>query len=119
MRWLQKEFAMHLFRSLIVTGLLLVPLHAFAQTGGAGRANPGVLGESLNNSNPNPSLNPNSPLPPAPGTNGAGTARPSGSSSNVGAGVTTGSAAGSTANAKIRAEDPSIDKKIKSICRGC
>jgi hypothetical protein len=124
---------MRQFRSLIVVGLLLVPLHAFAQSspgggatsgttgiggGAAARPNPGVLSDSLNSpaaqsTAPNPGAASNPSTPSAPGTNSAGTAQSSGA-------MTTGSAAGSTAqDAKIRAEDPKIDKKIKSICRGC
>ncbi len=132
-------------RSLIFASLLLIPLQAaVAQTSGgaastgaapsAGRANPGALGESINNSNPNPSLNANpSVSPSAPGTNSAGTAQSSGSSANTGAGVTTGSAPSRTSGSvggvdaqgpnktgdPIRAEDANVDKKIKSICKGC
>jgi len=139
---------MRLPRSLIFAGLMLVPLQAaVSQTSGgtattgtspsAGRASPGAVGESLNHSNPNPSLNPSvsgtSPLPNAPGTNNAGTALPSGSSASNAAGVTTGSA-GNRTGARVggvnaqgpnkRGDDPipgdpTLDKKIKSICRGC
>jgi hypothetical protein len=138
---------MHLPRSLIAASLLMIPLHAFAQTSGGasspgaspstGGANPGVVGQSLNNSNPNPSLNPSvsgtPSTPSAPGTNSAGTAQSSGSSANVGTGVTTGSASSraggrvdgveaqgpNKAGDPIRAEDAALDKKIKSICKGC
>ena len=66
--------------------------------------------------------------PPAPGTNTAGTARSSGA--GVGSGVTTGSgtSAGSgtdmtgpqrSGDAEIAKENKEVDRKIKSICRGC
>jgi hypothetical protein len=71
-------------------------------------------------------------LPASPGTNSAGTAQASGSasSSNARSGVTTGAArqapggvnaTGPRTNgdAAIDAEDQAIDRKIKSICRGC
>jgi hypothetical protein len=68
--------------------------------------------------------------PPAPGTNTAGTAQPSGSGVNTGSGVTTGSgrSAGSgtdmtgpqrSGDAAINEENKEVDRKIKSICRGC
>jgi hypothetical protein len=68
--------------------------------------------------------------PPAPGTNAAGTAQSSGAGVNTDSGVTTGSGrgAGSATNmtgphtsgdAEINAENKEVDRKIKSICRGC
>jgi hypothetical protein len=66
--------------------------------------------------------------PPAPGTNTAGTAQSSGAGVNTGSGVTTGSArsTGSTVtgpqwsgDAEINEENKEVDRKIKSICRGC
>ena len=110
---------MRVARQLIFASLLLVPLHAFAQSGGAtGPVNPGVLNDSLNN-NPaaRSSVTPSSPSPnavtaPPPGTNSAGTAQSSGGSTTVGMGS-------SRTDDAIRAEDPKIDKKIKSICKGC
>jgi hypothetical protein len=79
-------------------------------------------------------------IPTAPGTNTAGTANPSGSPGAAnGAGSTsstTGTANNRAANggridgtvtpgpsmpgdAEIRAEDPKVDAKVKSICKGC
>ena len=60
--------------------------------------------------------------PPAPGTNTAGTARSSGA--GVGSGVTTGSGTDMTGpqrsgDAEIAKENKEVDRKIKSICRGC
>ena len=123
---------MRVSRFLFAIGLL-VPLHAYAQSspggsaasgttgvgsGATARPNPGVLSDSLNSpaaqsTAPNPGAASNPSTPNAPGTNSAGTAQASGS-------MTTGSAVGSTKeDDRIRAEDPRIDKKIKSICRGC
>jgi hypothetical protein len=66
---------------------------------------------------------------PPPGTNSAGTAQSSGSSLNREPGTTTGSAALGTGRARtepttspdtaINAENNTIDRKLKSICRGC
>lgn len=90
----------------------------------------------LNNSGNDPSGAGNSAkIPTAPGTNSAGTAHSSGSaasgSSSAGSGATTGStstrAAGGTdaegpnksGDAAIDAEDKAVDRKLKSICKGC
>lgn len=63
---------------------------------------------------------------PAPGTNSAGTAQSSGT--NRGPGVTTGAGLGSgraatepatNADAAVQAENQLLDRKLKSICRGC
>lgn len=63
-----------------------------------------------------------------PGTNNSGTAQSSGAASNRGAGVTTGSALGSgraatepatNTDAAVKAENQLLDRKLKSICRGC
>jgi hypothetical protein len=65
--------------------------------------------------------------PPAPGTNSAGTAQSSGSGA-TGDGVTTGSGRGAktditgpqrNGDAAIGEENKEVDRKIKSICRGC
>jgi hypothetical protein len=87
----------------------------------------------LNNSGNDPSGAGNSSklaAPPPPGTNSAGTANSSGAAANSGAGVTTGSARSAPAgtavtdpqtngDAAIDAEDKQINRKLKSICRGC
>jgi hypothetical protein len=87
----------------------------------------------LNNAGEDPSGAANSSRlasPPASGTNSAGTAQSSGSGVNTGSGVTTGSgrSAGSGADmtgpqrsgdAAINEENKEVDRKIKSICRGC
>ena len=67
--------------------------------------------------------------PQTPGTNSSGTAQSAGSGVNTGNGVTTGSArSGSrtditgpqrSGDAAIGEENKEVDRKIKSICRGC
>jgi hypothetical protein len=98
---------------------------------------PGNVG-GLNNSGNDPSGAGNSAKiasPHAPGTNSAGTANSSGSSNSSGSAVTTGSrtsgsassAPGGTAvtgpntkgDAAVDAEEKAVDRKIKSICKGC
>jgi hypothetical protein len=60
-----------------------------------------------------------------PGTNSAGTANSSGSvGTNTGAGLGNGDTAamdGSprTGDAKVDAQDKAVDRKVKSICKGC
>ena len=66
---------------------------------------------------------------PPPGTNSAGTAQSSGGALNRDSGVTTGSAGMGSGKAAtppatspdtaIREENATIDRKLKSICRGC
>ena len=67
---------------------------------------------------------------PAPGTNSANTAQSSGAGVNSGSGVTTGSAGSlgtgtaatrpqESTDAAINAENKTIDRKLKGICRGC
>jgi hypothetical protein len=132
---------MRISRSIIFAGMLLLPFQAMAQgTGGSAAstgASPGAVSGSLSNPNPGSQTSPNNlnsagqpTLPNPPGTNSAGTAQSSGSSAGSGGSVTTGSAGNRTGginaqgpnrpgDAEIRAEDPKIDKKIKSICKGC
>jgi hypothetical protein len=95
----------------------------------SGPANAG----GLNNSGNDPSGAGNSAKvvsPPPPGTNSAGTANSSGSSATTGSSMTTGSARtapGGTAatgpsqsgDVAVDAENKAIDRKLKSICRGC
>jgi hypothetical protein len=109
--------------------------------GSAGAGTAGVSGVpsgpanagGLNNSGNDPSGAGNSAkvaAPPAPGTNSAGTANSSGSPATTGSSMTTGSArpaAGGTSatdpsvnsDVAIDAEGKAIDRKLKSICRGC
>jgi hypothetical protein len=87
----------------------------------SGPANAG----GLNNSGNDPSGAGNSAklASPPPGTNSAGTANSSGSPGTSGSSMTTGSArpaAGDTSgDAAVDAENKAIDRKLKSICRGC
>jgi hypothetical protein len=98
--------------SLMVASVLLLPLPAMAQSGnsgGVGGSGSGSAGVTTGTGTGAPNMK----MPDAPGVNSAGTAQSSGS-------VTSGSALGSSdEDAKIRAEDPKVDKKIGSICKGC
>jgi hypothetical protein len=88
----------------------------------------------LNNAGNDPSGAGNSAKvtsPPPPGTNSAGTANSSGSSATTESSTTTGSARRATdgtsatgpstsGDAAVDAEDPTaINRKLKSICKGC
>ena len=54
------------------------------------------------------------------GTNTAGTAQSSGGGVNTGSGVTTGSGrSAKDVDTEITEENKTVDRKIKSICRGC
>jgi hypothetical protein len=98
--------------SLFIAGALLLPLQAAGQSGSVGNSGGGTAGVTTGTGTGATGA-PNVGMPGPPGVNSAGTAQSSG-------GRTTGAASGSTAeDEKIRAEDPKIDKKIKSICKGC
>jgi hypothetical protein len=67
---------------------------------------------------------------PSPGTNSSGTAQSSGAGANTGSGVTTGSGRSTrsgadmtgpqrSGEAAIGEKNKEVDRKIKSICRGC
>ncbi|MDN5005817.1 hypothetical protein ACFQZO_33740 [Bradyrhizobium sp. GCM10027634] len=89
---------------IVVFGLAAMPAMSFAQgAGGSSGSTGGVT---------------NAPAPP-PGTNSLGTAQSSGA--NTAPGVTTGAASGTNpdADATVSAENRLLDKKMKSICRGC
>ena len=91
----------------VIFALAAMPAVSFAQaTGGVGGSTGGSVGSAGGVAN--------SPAPP-PGTNSLGTAQ----SSGPGAGVTTGTGGGGAADATINAENKQLDKKVKSICRGC
>ena len=97
---------------LIIASALLIPLHAVAQSGGVGGSGSGAAGVTTGTARSTTGA-PAVTMPGPPGTNSSGTAQSSGRG-------TSGAAAASVADdEKIRAEDPKIDKKIKSICRGC
>lgn len=96
---------------ILIFALAAVPAVAFAQaTGGSA----GSTGSSTGGSAGSTGGVANSPAPP-PGTNSLGTAQ----SSGPGSGVTTGSGSGGAADATVNAENRMLDKKLKSICRGC
>lgn len=89
---------------IVIFALAATPAISFAQTtGGSTGSTVGV---------------PKAPAPP-PGTNSLGTAQSSGA--NTAPGVTTGAASGSNADADatVSTENRQLDKKMKSICRGC
>ena len=89
---------------IVIFSLAAMPAVSFAQgTGGSTGSTGGVA---------------NSPASP-PGTNNLGTAQSSGA--NTAPGVTTGAAssANSDADATVSTENRLLDKKMKSICRGC
>jgi hypothetical protein len=87
---------------IVILSLAAMPAIAFAQatggTAGSGGSTGGVAGSSSS----------------APGTNSLGTAQ----SSGLGSGLTTGNVGGS-GDAAVNAENRMLDKKLKSICRGC
>lgn len=86
---------------IVILSLAAVPAVSFAQaTGGANR---GSVGGVANSS------------APAPGTNSLGTAQSSGA--NTAPGVTAGAA--TSPDAAVSAENKLLDRKLKSICRGC
>ncbi|RTE91849.1 MULTISPECIES: hypothetical protein [Bradyrhizobium] len=92
---------------ILIFALAAMPAVAFAQaTGGSAGSSGGAAGSAGGVAN--------SPAPP-PGTNSLGTAQ----SSGPGAGVTTGSGTSGAADAAVNAENRMLDKKLKSICRGC
>lgn len=89
---------------IVIFSVAAMPAMSFAQgTAGATGSTGGVA---------------NAPAPP-PGTNSLGTAQSSGA--NAAHGVTTGAASGTNRDidAKVNAENQLLDKKMKSICRGC
>ena len=89
---------------IVIFTLVAMPAGSFAQGSGGATGSSGGVG--------------NAPASP-PGTNSLGTAQSSGS--NRSPGVTTGAASGSNrdADATVNAENQLLDKKMKSICRGC
>lgn len=87
---------------IVIFALAAMPAVAFAQASGGAAGSAGGVA--------------NSPAPP-PGTNSLGTAQSSGA--NATAGTTTGTGAGGFTDAAVNAENRLLDKKLKSICRGC
>jgi len=120
--------------SLIVASVLLLPLQAVAQSGGAsggGAGSGGVGGSGSGTAGVTtgtatgtgsttgtvgaPNRAPNLQMPGPPGVNSAGTAQSSGGSRTIGS----ASVVDPNADAKSRAEESPVDKKINGICRGC
>ena len=90
---------------IVILSLAAMPAASFAQaTGGTGSA--GSTGSTGGVAN--------SAAPP-PGTNSLGTAQ----SSGPGSGATIGTGNGGSTDAAVNAENRMLDKKLKSICRGC
>ena len=104
--------------------------------GAAGAGSQGVSGTppgpaapgGLNNAGEDPSGQANAvrrASPSAPGTNTAGTAQSSGSGVTTGSARSTGSGGATvtgpqtSGDAAIGEENKEVDRKIKSICRGC
>lgn len=98
--------------AIMIVALAAMPAVSFAQTSGgsAGSSGVGSIGGSVGSTGGFA----NSPVPP-PGLNSLGTAQ----SSGPGSGVTTGTGGGEAADAAVNAENRQLDRKIKSICRGC
>jgi len=90
---------------IVILGLAAMPAVTFAQATGGTAGPSGSTGGVAN-----------SPAPP-PGTNSLGTAQSSGA--NTAPGVTTGTGAGASADETVSTENRMLDKKLKSICRGC
>lgn len=92
---------------MVISALAAMPAVAFAQaSGGSAGSTGGPAGSGGGVAN--------SPAPP-PGTNSLGTAQ----SSGAGSGVTTGTGSGGGTDAAVNDENKLLDKKLKSICRGC
>lgn len=91
---------------IVICGIAAMPITSLAQgTGGSG----GSAGSSGGVAN--------SPAPP-PGTNSLGTAQSSGA--NAAPGITTGAGgSAAAADATVNAENRQLERKLKSICRGC
>jgi hypothetical protein len=89
---------------IVILSLAAMPAIAFAQATGGTAGSTGSTGGVAN------------PRVPPPGTNSLGTAQSSGA--NAAPGMTTGTGSGA-ADATVNEENKLLDKKMKSICRGC
>ncbi|MBR0987803.1 hypothetical protein [Bradyrhizobium liaoningense] len=98
---------------MVIFALAAMPAVAFAQASGGSSGSTGGAAGSTGGSVRSSGGLANSPAPP-PGTNSLGTAQSSGPGSG-----TTGSGTGGGADATVNAENRMLDKKLKSICRGC
>lgn len=100
--------------TIMILALAAMPAVSFAQaTGGSAGSSGGSVGSTGGSIGSTGGVR-NAPAPP-PGTNSLGTAQ----SSGPGSGVTTGTGTGGEADATVNAENRQLEKKLKSICRGC
>jgi hypothetical protein len=100
----------------MVASVLLLPLQASAQSGGAAGATTGTAGSTATppGTTTSPTGSPSATMPGPPGTNSLGTAQSSGR------GATIGSAGGPTAeDKKIEDENRDVERKLRGICKGC
>ena len=98
-------FAVSRKTMILIVALAAMPAVAFAQAaGGSAGSTGGSAGTTGGVAN--------APAPP-PGTNSLGTAQSSGSGGGGAA------ATGGGTDAAVAAENRMLDKKLKSICRGC
>lgn len=98
----------------LIFALAAMPAVSFAQATGGSVGSTGGSAGSTGGSAGSTGGVANSPAPP-PGTNSLGTAQ----SSGPGSGVTTGTSSSGAADATVNTENRMLDKKMKSICRGC
>ncbi|MCP3368201.1 hypothetical protein [Bradyrhizobium cajani] len=101
---------------IVIVALAAMPSVSFAQATGGSAGSTGGSAAATGGSAGSTGGVANSPAPP-PGTNSLGTAQSSGA--NAAPGVTTGTGAGEAADATVNTENRMLDKKMKSICRGC
>jgi hypothetical protein len=100
---------------IVICGIAAMPVASLAQSMAQGTAQgSGGSGSSAGSS----AGVPNSAAPP-PGTNSLGTAQSSGANAAPGVTTGTGGGAGAAADATVNTENRLLDKKMKSICRGC
>ena len=97
---------------IVILALAAMPAAALAQAAGGSTGSSGASMGSTGGSAGSTGGVRNSPVPP-PGTNSLGTAQSSGS------GVTTGTGGGGGVDTTVNAENRQLDKRLKSICRGC
>ncbi len=113
------EVVMKIFTILCVAVPLALSSAAFAQSsggssgGGSGGGTSGTGSGSMSSSPGAASGGSLGSSAGAPGTNSAGTALPSGG------GGTVGQAPLGTGDPSVDKEDKNVDRKVKSICKGC
>jgi hypothetical protein len=82
-------------------------------------ASPAAIAQSTGTGGPSSGNTTSPQLAPPAGTNSAGTAQSSGERLNTDEGVTTGAANSQSIDRAIADENRSVDRRLKSICRGC